>query len=175
MCGAGTFSIEAACVAEGIAPGVGRGFAFERWPETNRHAWQAALRKAKGRRRRGRAPIRASDRAPGAVDAARRNARRAGVGDRIGIAQVTFEDLAPPDGSGLVVLNPPYGKRLGRDGRSVLGHVARVLRERWEGWRAAVLVPAPLDGAALGPRATRATSFRHGGLVVGVWLHPGTD
>ncbi|ENO82550.1 THUMP domain-containing class I SAM-dependent RNA methyltransferase, partial [Thauera aminoaromatica] len=51
MCGSGTFLIEAAQMALDIAPGLGRGFAFERLRIHDRGAW-AALRRAAEQRRK---------------------------------------------------------------------------------------------------------------------------
>jgi len=59
------------------------------------------------------APIIASDRDPKAIDAAQRNAQTAGVQHLIEFHTCDFENTPMPDGAGLVILNPEYGKRLG--------------------------------------------------------------
>ena len=53
MCGSGTFLIEAALMARGIAPGLARarneGFACERWKDFDATAWAEVITEAKKR------------------------------------------------------------------------------------------------------------------------------
>ncbi|MHC4713565.1 MAG: hypothetical protein ACYTAN_09900, partial [Planctomycetota bacterium] len=59
------------------------------------------------------APIIASDASPRAVEAARKNASTAGVEHLIDFEVCDFAETAVPPGGAIVILNPPYGKRLG--------------------------------------------------------------
>jgi Predicted N6-adenine-specific DNA methylase len=75
MCGSGTIPIEAALLARRVPPGLGRGFAFERWPGFDADAWEAVRATARGRiLPQAPSPIQGSDRDAGAV-AARRECR----------------------------------------------------------------------------------------------------
>ena len=80
-------------------------------------------------------------------------------------------DAAPlaaraPDRPGLLCTNPPYGLRMqDREGaRTVHRELGAVLRERFQGWNAAVLTGAPELGMELGLRAQRTHSVWNGGI-----------
>ncbi|WP_097011801.1 THUMP domain-containing class I SAM-dependent RNA methyltransferase [Pseudodesulfovibrio profundus] len=115
MCGAGTLAIEAALMAMNGAPGLLRdNFAFmhlkgydeERWNGLIDAAEDAENPEIKGR-------IIATDHDPDAIEAAKDNARIAGVGDFIEFGLCDFRETEIPEGPGLVFLNPEYGERLG--------------------------------------------------------------
>lgn len=140
--GSGTIPIEGALIARRIPPGIARRFGFERWPGFDRTAWQAELDDARSAiLEHAPAPILASDRDSGAVEAATANAARAGVSGDVEIRQAPVSALAVPGTPGWIVTNPPYGARVGerlrlRDLYAQLGHVARQLPP---GWRIALL------------------------------------
>ena len=118
MCGSGTLAIEQALVARRIAPGLGRAFAFQRWP-SYRGGLQSSWDRMKEEARRAAlpsapAPIFARDLFTRALEGARRNAAAAGVARDIRFEQGDVRDLAPsPDlEHGTICTNPPYGERL---------------------------------------------------------------
>jgi 23S rRNA G2445 N2-methylase RlmL len=115
MCGSGTLAIEAALVALGRAPGSFRrnfgfmhvrGYREETWKDLKRAA--AAAEQA-----RPSFPILATDISEPAVDAARQNARNAGVEEHIEFAACDYAATPLPPAPGLVMFNPEYGERLG--------------------------------------------------------------
>ena len=114
LCGSGTIPIEAALIACNIAPGIGRRFAAEEWPGVPRAVWKAAREEARSEERRDvELRIEASDRDAKIIEAARRNAERAGVGPRIGFRCAELDSFKPAGDFGCMVSNPPYGERLG--------------------------------------------------------------
>jgi putative N6-adenine-specific DNA methylase len=153
MCGAGTIPIEACAQALGIMPGIDRHFAFEDWPlhqGAPRKAWDQLRQRAAAVSAEKRAantpptfaPILGSDRSAPAVDSARRNAERAGVGEALRIDRRELTDARPTAERGLLLINPPYGRRLG-DRRTLVRlyrEIGLVLRSHFRGWRAGVLV-----------------------------------
>jgi len=173
MCGAGTIAIEAAALARKIPPGLGRVFAFERWPAHEAQSWQR-LREPVPESSAARAPavIIASDRDAEAVDVARRNAARAHVEDAVRFAVNDFGRGDIPTQSGLLVLNPPYGHRLGQRAQVLrLGRgIGQILHAHYRGWRAGILCPDPQFTAAVAAGARRAPTkthvLRNGGLRV---------
>jgi putative N6-adenine-specific DNA methylase len=175
MCGSGTFAIEAAAVAAGIPPGRGRGFAFETWPCHDPAVWQGLQGQATSPS--SGALVHASDRDGRAVEMARRNAARAGVENAVEFRVAALGQAVVPDELGLVVVNPPYGRRLGQRAQALrLGRdIGQTLARRYRGWRAGVLCPDPQFVAAVTagtrkpPAATHA--LRNGGLRVtlGLW------
>ena len=158
MCGSGTIPIEAALLARAIPPGLGRGFAFERWPEFDPDAWEA-VRAAARRRILPHAPVQllGSDRDAGAIVAAAANAERAGVADDLQWRRAAISSIEPPAGPGWIVTNPPYGHRVGERQRlrDLFAQLGNVLRRRCPGWQVALLSGhAELDrqtGLALAP------------------------
>ncbi|MHB1845476.1 MAG: THUMP domain-containing class I SAM-dependent RNA methyltransferase [Deltaproteobacteria bacterium] len=143
LCGSGTFAIEAALLARGRAPGLGRSFAFERWPSHDPAAWEREQGEARAAERSlGLPPIHASDWNAGSLGTARRNARRAGVSLELFRHDALIRWSGQPR-AGLLVANLPYGKRVGV--RAELPELYRGLGRRlaaMSGWRAALLVPA---------------------------------
>ncbi|QGY39452.1 class I SAM-dependent RNA methyltransferase [Pseudodesulfovibrio cashew] len=117
MCGAGTLAIEAALMAMNGAPGLLRdNFAFMHLKGYDPAAWDEMIDRAEDSETpdfAGR--IIATDYDPEAVEAARDNARIAGVGDFIEFAVCDFADTEVPEGPGIVMLNPEYGERLGEE------------------------------------------------------------
>jgi putative N6-adenine-specific DNA methylase len=119
MCGSGTLPIEAAMVALDIAPGLLRPrFGFMGWRDFDPRLWARLRGDAAARARRelrGGVRIVGADANRAAVDAARRNAGfiRANA---LRFAVRDFFDFQPPAADDalrtLLVLNPPYGRRL---------------------------------------------------------------
>ncbi len=141
FCGSGTIPIEAALMAQNIAPGLKRRFAFMDWPGFELEAWETVKAEAAGARS-SRAPrILASDRDAGAVKSARENAERAGVGHLIEFNCQAVSAIQPPKEKGWLVTNPPYGVRVseGRDLRNLYAQFGNVLRQKCPGWALAVL------------------------------------
>ncbi|MCG8441916.1 MAG: hypothetical protein MI723_08910 [Caulobacterales bacterium] len=138
MCGSGTFVIEAAEIAAGLAPGRARAFAFERLAGFDRDAWEA-MRAAAPAAPRGSTPQAFGfDRDAGAIAMSRANAARAGLAELTQFRQQTLSDAEPPgEAKGLVVINPPYGARIGERSRlmPLYQSLGRRLRERFAGWR----------------------------------------
>jgi putative N6-adenine-specific DNA methylase len=171
MCGAGTIAIEAAAMARKIPPGLGRAFAFERWPAHDPQAWQR-LREVAPANPAAHAPIIASDRDARAVEVAHRNAARALVEDDVRFAVAEFGHDPIPTTPGLVVLNPPYGHRLGQRTQALrlARAIGQTLQAHYRGWRAGILCPdAPFAAAvAAGARRTPVIThvLRNGGLRV---------
>lgn len=171
MCGSGTFPIEAAEIASGLIPGRTRGFAFERlagfhgaqFRRVKRQAEEAAARET-GLRFYGR------DRDAGAIKASHANAERAGVAGMTDFTMGVVTDLERPEGpAGLVMVNPPYGARIGNKGPLVGLHatLGAVLRARFSGWRVGLVTSEPVLAKATAlPFAPPGPPVAHGGLKV---------
>jgi putative N6-adenine-specific DNA methylase len=129
-CGSGTIAIEAAQVACNIAPGLLRRFGFERLLPHQAHVWAQLKDEAHAARRAPAAPIFGSDVAFRMVDFAARNAERAGVAHAVQFrGGDALQRLPPGEQPGVMLVNPPYGERIGTAG--VAGRMQRG-RERPE-------------------------------------------
>jgi 23S rRNA (guanine2445-N2)-methyltransferase / 23S rRNA (guanine2069-N7)-methyltransferase len=170
MCGSGTLAIEAALIADRIAPGAQRDYyGFFGWRGHDMNLWGAVLEEARARRvndAQSRCVIRGSDRDPRLLAVARANAQRAGVDAVVSFATGAAEVAAPStDLPGLLAVNPPYGVRLDMDAaRAAHRALGQALRERFSGWNAAVLTGDPQLGLELGVKAFRTHTLWNGAL-----------
>jgi putative N6-adenine-specific DNA methylase len=165
MCGSGTFPIEAATIAAGLAAGKDRSFAFQRWPSHDAQQWAAILREPADPR----VPtvIAGSDIDPDAIRAAKANARRAGVEGDVELRCADLREATPPASAGLLVTNPPYGERIG-DARRTWEALGELVRSRARGFRVAVLCPDPALLRASRLSLPRVAGFSNGGIRVAV-------
>jgi len=157
MTGTGTFAVEAALIATRTAPGLGRRFAFERWPGCDRDRLQQLRTSLHGARVAAPQPVVARDLDPRAVAAARRNAREAGVAAAVTVELGDAREPRPPGPGALIVANPPYGVRLGE--RADLAALYRALgdglKRHAAGCSAWLLVGDPALAKEIGLRPTR--------------------
>ncbi len=173
MCGSGTFVIEAAETAAGLAPGRNRAFAFEQFAGHDAEAW-AEERHAAPAKAWGRIHVSGRDRDADAIRAARENAARAGVEALCDLRAAPIARLAAPEGGpGLVIVNPPYGARIGASGN--LRALHRMLGERlnrgFSGWRIALITSEPALARATGLAfQTPYPPVEHGGSAVTLYL-----
>jgi putative N6-adenine-specific DNA methylase len=171
FCGSGTIPMEGAELALGLAPGRGRPFGFERFTSFDAEVYSGvrnrAIQKAE---RQSPAAFTGSDRDPRAVAAARANAERAGLGDRVRFVEVKLSEVQSPDGQpGLVLTNPPYGQRIGdpKELEALYRAFGQVMRERFRGWRVGVITSEPKLAKATGlDFASRTAPVPHGPLRI---------
>jgi putative N6-adenine-specific DNA methylase len=115
MCGSGTLAVEAAFIALNRAPGLMRnnyGFMFiKEFPED---FWKELRKKAKANARKILPEkIIATDIDKAAVAAARQNAQTAGVDHLIEFNTCSYENTPTPEEDWIIIVNPPYGERMG--------------------------------------------------------------
>ena len=138
LCGGGTIPLEAAMMARNIAPGLGRRFAFELFSNFDQALWKTVQTKARENQLSASpAPIYASDRDARAVQTAKDQFARAGVAGDIALTQRDLFDLTPPQEPGIIVMNPPYGVRLGTQADLDVFYpkLGAWLKTRCVGWR----------------------------------------
>ncbi len=168
MCGSGTFVLEAAEIAAGLRPGRSRHFAFEHLVGFDDAAWQA-LRTAGGSVTPA-AMFYGSDRDAGAISMSRANAERAGIAEFTSFRQLAIGDLYPPKGpTGLVMVNPPYGARIGDRKKlfPLYRALGRTLMTRFMGWRVGLVTSDDALAEATGlPLTAAGAPVSHGGLRV---------
>lgn len=171
MCGSGSFVIEAAEMACGLWPGRARSFAFEKLATFEAETWDEMRNSAT--QRLCTTSFYGSDRDAGAIQNARANAERAGVADLTTFSHRAISDVMRPDGpQGLVILNPPYGSRIG-DRRSLFGLYAalgKTMQAQFSGWKVGVITTdAGLIKATGLPFTEPGAPVAHGGLKVRLW------
>jgi putative N6-adenine-specific DNA methylase len=171
MCGSGTLAIEAALTAARIAPGLLRdNFGFMHVRAFDREAWEALRAEAQAARREPPAPIVASDQDPKAVDSARKNAAAAGVDRWIRFQTCDATETEVPElaegAAGVVLLNPPYGKRLGQQDalKATYKRVGDFFKQRCQGYTGYVFTEHGGLAKSVGLRAKRRRTFHNGEL-----------
>lgn len=168
MCGSGTFIIEAAEIALGLFPGRSRAFSFEHLATFDAQRW--ATLKAKSQEAKPNCKFYGSDRDAGAIRNSTANAERASVDQFTQFTCHAVSDLQRPAGAtGLVIVNPPYGARIG-DRKllfSVYGALGKTLLERFKGWRVGIITSdAGLAKSTGLPFKGEAHTISHGGLKI---------
>ena len=166
MCGSGTFVIEAAEIATGLAPGRTRPFAFELLATHDPKA-SAALRQQAPRE----VPLQffGYDRDQGAIQNSTRNAERAGVAHCTRFACQSISALSRPDTEpGLVMVNPPYGARLGNAKLlyALYGTLGERLRAEFKGWRVGLVTSEHKLAHATGLPLSPGPLIPHGSLKI---------
>ncbi len=119
MCGSGTLLTEAALISQRIAPGLyhqGK-FGFENWADFDKVLWESVrLDAEQARLDEPQALLYGSDLSPEFIELARENVEAAGLEDFIRFAVRDVKDATAPKGEpGIVVMNPPYGERIGEE------------------------------------------------------------
>jgi 23S rRNA (guanine2069-N7)-methyltransferase / 23S rRNA (guanine2445-N2)-methyltransferase len=161
MCGSGTFLTEGALIAADAAPALHREyFGFLRWHGHDAALW-ARLRAEALARRAARTPKRCilgGDIDSEAVRMSIANASQAGVADWLHVEKRALGDVSRPSGeAGLIVANPPYGERIGAESGlpELYAELGTILRDRFQGWQAAILTGNPPLARNLGLYAKR--------------------
>jgi 23S rRNA (guanine2445-N2)-methyltransferase / 23S rRNA (guanine2069-N7)-methyltransferase len=162
MAGMGTLVVEAAWIAQRRAPGLGRHFAFERWPSfpgAMQSRWHRMLHEAREAVRTDLPPLRAGDFANKALRLLEPTLKLAGVAEHVRVDREDVRRARPHDDAagGLVLCNPPYGERMGKP-LQIQG-LYRGMGEAmngWDGQRIAVFTGMPTFARHFGhvPRRT---------------------
>jgi putative N6-adenine-specific DNA methylase len=168
MCGSGTFVIEAAEIALGLKPGRDRAFAFEQLKSFDAATWNAM--KSQGQGHSTAVQVYGYDRDAGAITSSESNAVRAGVSAITTFRKQSISALQRPEGTpGLVIVNPPYGARIG-DKKPLLALHAKLgqkLKSDFSGWRVGLVTTDKQLAYATGlPFKPTQAPVNHGGLRV---------
>jgi putative N6-adenine-specific DNA methylase len=142
MCGSGTVAIEAALIALNKPASVLRpNFGFKHLVGFDKDLWEEVRKERRALERTELpAPIIATDIDGGAIEAAKQNAKTAGVEHLIQFERCDFRDTRVPGGCrGMVFMNPPYGLRLSDPGVGELyPAIGDFLKQRCDGYDAFV-------------------------------------
>ena len=173
MCGSGTLLLEGASLAGDIAPGLLRPYyGFLGWSGHDVALWQGLMAEAEARRAAGLARIPTIvgyDADHKAIRAAWANIDQAGLREQIHVERREVAALVAPSAesaNGLLVVNPPYGERLGEVEalKEVYGTLGDRLKEQFVGWKAAIFTGNVELGKKLGLRARKLHTLYNGAL-----------
>lgn len=172
MCGSGTLITEGAMIAGDIAPGLQRDyFGFLGWKQHNEALWQTLVNEAQQRRMIGidKLPVMVGfDQDRRAVVAALQHIENIGLQNKIHIEKRDIAEVSAAESwpKGLLVCNPPYGERLYDETQAAALYrtFGEVLKQRFTGWQAAIIIGNPELGFRLGIRSQKPITLFNGAL-----------
>ena len=141
LCGSGTFLIEAAGMLLDTPTGLNRTFLFEEWVDFDSLSWDKEKKMAgKVKSRFKELPIiLGCEKNINVANQAKTNISNAGFQSLIQIKNIHFADLKLPKENGILICNPPYGKRIGNEVSLIelyleLGKFCKKYASGWELW-----------------------------------------
>ena len=172
MCGSGTMLLEGAMMAADFAPGLLREYyGFLGWKKHDSGLWQSILSDAQQRRETGLAKmpmIVGFDQDRRTVATALQHLENAGLQGKIHIEKRDIDDASAAESwpKGLIACNPPYGERLGDEAETaeLYRRFGEVLKNRFAGWQAAMIISNPELGFRLGIRSQKPITLFNGAL-----------
>ncbi|MCR5293673.1 MAG: class I SAM-dependent RNA methyltransferase [Lachnospiraceae bacterium] len=178
FCGSGTFLIEAAMIAAGIAPGSKRSFLAENWDGfIPRQAFREVRREAEEKVIADpdlAGTLQGFDIDPGAIRHSRDNARAAGVEPYIHFQEKDVRALSNSKKYGFLLTNPPYGERL--EDRGQIRELYEALGasfKKLDSWSMYVVSAYPDAEKAIGRKADRNRKIYNGMLKTYFYEYPG--
>ncbi len=164
MCGSGTIPIEAAMIANNIAPSRNRLFAAEQWRFLPPGVLERARERARDEERHDRLKIEGSDVDPHCIDLCKKHAKKAGVMLDWRVRDV--RDFETPHERGVILCNPPYGERL-MDERAAkqLYREMRKVFDRYPHWEKSVITAMKDFEAVYGKKADKRRKLSNGGMT----------
>lgn len=170
MCGSGTIPIEAAMIANNIAPSLNRSFAAEHWRFVDPSVFAKARQEAKDLKRNQKLEIMGSDIDPHCIDLCKKHAKKAGV--MLDWKVRPLKDLETQWHNGVLICNPPYGERL-----SDVKEVKKLYREmhsvfeRIPDWQINIITSNREFESIYGQPADKRRKLSNGGMVCTVYQY----
>ncbi len=168
FCGSGTFLIEAISSLLGIPSGIDRQFLFQNWPDFDKNLWNIELQQAKNVKHiDGKLPkIIGGESDKLIANLAIDNIRKSGLENYIEIFNCPFQELKLPKEPGLLVCNPPYGKRIGDEKQlfNLYREFGSFCKEKASGWNLWLLNGNPELSKYLGMKASRRFQVNNGSI-----------
>ena len=143
MCGSGTIVIEAAEIALGLPAGRQRNFAFMELPSFKKNEYKELT---KVEPKKNKLKFYGSDRDTGAILNSIKNAKKANVETICQFETSSISGATPPTQEpGIVLVNPPYGKRVGNRKNlfALYRSLGQTLSEKFDGWKVGIISSDP--------------------------------
>ncbi|MEA5510788.1 class I SAM-dependent RNA methyltransferase [Crocosphaera sp. UHCC 0190] len=168
MCGSGILPIEATLKSLNIAPGLARdSFSFQHWSDFDSQLYDTIIKEAISRQNHQlEAPIFGSDQDLEVLQQAKINAKKCNIDHHIKLRQIALEEIEAPTDQGIIICNPPYGKRLGNTQElgTLYTLLGDVFKQRFKGWTAYVLTGNKELSKKIGLRTARRIPVYNGSL-----------
>ena len=135
FCGSGTILIEAAMIAQNIAPGINRNFVCETWPSVSKDVFSSVREGAKRSEKYKDINLIGYDIDYKVIKVAMENAKKAGVDQYIKFQKRDFMEFSTSRKYGFIVSNPPYGERIGEEkALNLLYKHMGITKKKLESW-----------------------------------------
>ena len=170
LCGSATLLIEAAYMAAGMAPGLLRSyFGFINWKQHDPGSWDQILNEARESVDKNKVPgLIGIEKSYKVAEIARQNIQAAGFESVIEIKQADSVDAVKdlPEATGLIVTNPPYGKRIGESKqlKSLYLDLGKTVKSSFPGWNVALFTASHELAKFFGLRAHHKNTLYNGPL-----------
>ena len=143
MCGSGTIVIEAAEIALGLPPGRRRNFTFMELPSFQKDVYEklTTINQKKINHR-----FFGSDRDEGAIQNSIKNSKTANVDTFCHFKACSISSVVPPTHEpGIILINPPYGKRVGDRKKlfALYKSLGQTLLEKFVDWQIGIITSDP--------------------------------
>lgn len=169
LCGSGTLPLEAGLRSLNIAPGLFREqFGFETWQNYDDELWESLIAEAEDSQKSELDTfVGGSDRDPNVLIQAGSNARECGIEHLVSLRQCELADVEAPAKSGILLCNPPYGERLGKDSDLAAFYklLGDVLKQQFKGWTAYVLSGNKELSSSIRLKSASRSPVYNGGLL----------
>ena len=174
FCGSGTIPIEAAMIAINRAPGLFRGFAFEKFAWMDPAIIQNLRREATDKEFHGNYRILGSDNDPKCVSLSMANAKKAGVAKLIEFKDGDATKMPLPTSEGIIVCNPPYGQRMmeQRQAQGLAQAFGRHLKYA-DGWKKYIISSEPEFEHYFGQRSDKHRKLYNGMIQCEYYMYLG--
>jgi len=173
MCGSGTFAIEAAMIATQRAPNLKHDFSCLHWPSFKEKDFSKVVERCKQMIKDTQPNILASDINESAINITLNNAKRMQLDTLITTSIMDIHQLQKPETSngGLLLINPPYGMRIGEKQKtlSLWNDIGTRIREQFtddKTWKVAIVCPDSTHEKALKLHIKQRLHVMHGGNQV---------
>jgi putative N6-adenine-specific DNA methylase len=166
MTGSGTIAIEAAMIGAKIPPGVFREkFGFENWNDFEAGVYEKITESAIDKISNESLDITGLEIIPNVIAKARENIERAKVEDLVKTICADFFEWTPPEGKGILIMNPPYGERLEQDDSlAFYKQIGETFKKKYAGYEAWLISSNQEAIREIGLRASRKITLFNGPL-----------
>ena len=172
FCGSGTIPIEAALAAMNRAPGLNRDFTAQKWIWLDAKTWTDAAAEAKSREYHGTYDIWGGDIDPKSIEAAKENAKRAGVSEHVRFEVADAVGFHRDSPGGIIMTNPPYGERVMLHGEAeAIYRKFGASASKLEDWKMYILSSHTEFERAFGKSATKKRKLYNGMIKCDLFMY----
>ena len=172
MCGSGPFVLEGALISNNQPPGQFRAFAFQQWPRYREGLWNNLLVQSRQSASACLTPLYGSDADADVIESALRNAERASCRDLVQFETQAIEQVKAPAGKGVVICNPPYGIRLGKESelQGLYAKLGLLYAKEFKGWQGVLFCPSEKLVAETGLNFKIKVQLFNGGIKTNLFV-----